>query len=98
MFNTISLARILDGKHPYREGATKEDYIKELQEEKKEKRMNQKGMSHFDWFQLSICFLCVLGLGLINHYKLQDIEKKVDIILENQKSSVVTPTPQKDVE
>ena len=33
-YNPISLARLMNGKHPYKEGATKEDYLKELKEEK----------------------------------------------------------------
>lgn len=91
MFNTISLARILNGKHPYKENATKEDYIRELQEEKKEKKVKQKGMSDLDIF----VFLLILVIMTI---MIRANSEKLDEIIENQKSLVVTPTPQKDVE
>ncbi len=56
--------------------------------------MKDKSLFLLCFMILCLSFVVLLAQGR----QILRIEEKVDLILENQKSAIVTPTPQKDVE
>lgn len=56
--------------------------------------MESKGLNAFEYIALLIMIVCVILIVASNSAGIIRIQKT----LEKQKSSIVTPTPQKDVE
>jgi len=55
-------------------------------------------MSDKSYFVIIFSLACITIILVLQGFQLLRVEEGIDKLLENQKSSIVTPTPQKDAE